>query len=136
MFSRSLPFGHSGLWSDCEEQARLGSHCKAHSISKTAFAKTKEAVVDAKLWNIDKRISLMAEIKVPEISGAGPKLSIGRWFKRVGDPVTVHEPLVEVDTDNVTHEIQAPITGVLVAILVKDGGSVEPGTLLGIVEPV
>ena len=76
----------------------------------------------------------MAEIKVPTISGAGANLSVGRWFKRVGDPVTVQEPLVEIDTDNVTHEILTPITGVLAAVLVKDGGSVEPGTLLGIVE--
>ena len=76
----------------------------------------------------------MAEIKVPTISGAGAKLSVGRWFKRVGDPVTMQEPLVEIDTDNVTYEILTPITGVLAAVLVKDGGSVEPGTLLGIVE--
>jgi pyruvate/2-oxoglutarate dehydrogenase complex dihydrolipoamide acyltransferase (E2) component len=78
----------------------------------------------------------MAEIKVPTIPGAGANLSVGRWFKRVGDPVTLQEPLVEIDTDNVTHEILTPITGVLAAVLVKDGGSVEPGRLLGIIEPV
>jgi len=78
----------------------------------------------------------MAEIKVPTITGAGANLSVGRWFKRVGDPVTVQEPPVEIDTDNVTHEILTPVTGVLAAILVKDGGSVEPGRLLGIVEQV
>lgn len=78
----------------------------------------------------------MAEVRAPKIAGAGAKLSIGRWFKRVGDPVTAEEPLVEVDTDNVTHEVLAPVTGVLAAVLVKDGGSVEPGRLLGIVDPV
>jgi len=78
----------------------------------------------------------MAEIKVPTIANAGPKLSIGRWFKREGDPVTVHEPLVEIDTDNVTHEIQSPVTGVLSKILVKDGRTVEPGTVLGVINPV
>ena len=40
-----------------------------------------------------------AEIKVPKIAGAGAKLSIGRWFKQVGDPVTEQQPLVEIDTD-------------------------------------
>jgi 2-oxoglutarate dehydrogenase E2 component (dihydrolipoamide succinyltransferase) len=45
--------------------------------------------------------------------------------------VTLDEPLVEIDTDNVTHEIRAPVTGVLSKILVKDGGSVEAGTLVG-----
>jgi pyruvate/2-oxoglutarate dehydrogenase complex dihydrolipoamide acyltransferase (E2) component len=75
----------------------------------------------------------MAEIKVPTIVGAGTRLSIGRWFKRVGDPVTVHEPL---DTDNVTHEIRTPVTGLLSKILVKDGGTVEPGTVVGTIDPV
>jgi pyruvate/2-oxoglutarate dehydrogenase complex dihydrolipoamide acyltransferase (E2) component len=78
----------------------------------------------------------MTEIAVPTIPGAGAKLSIGRWFKRVGDPVTVHEPLVEIDTDNVTHEIRTPVTGVLAKILVKDGGTVEPATVLGMIDQV
>jgi 2-oxoglutarate dehydrogenase E2 component (dihydrolipoamide succinyltransferase) len=78
----------------------------------------------------------MTEIKVPTIANAGPKLSIGRWFKRVGDPVTSHEPLVEIDTDNATHEVRAPATGVLSKILVKDGGTVETGTVLGIIDQV
>ena len=55
----------------------------------------------------------MAEIKVPTIVNAGPKLSIGRWFKREGDPVIVREPLVDIDTNNITHEIRTPVTGVL-----------------------
>ena len=75
------------------------------------------------------------EIKVPTIAGAA-KLSIGRWFKRVGDPVTIEEPLLEIDTDNMTHEIRAPVTGVLAKIFVKDGGSVEPGTVVGTIDQV
>jgi pyruvate/2-oxoglutarate dehydrogenase complex dihydrolipoamide acyltransferase (E2) component len=74
---------------------------------------------------------MLTEIRVPTIADAGPKLSVGRWFKRAGDPVASGEPLVEIDTDNVTHEIRSPITGVLSKILVKDGGSVEAGTALG-----
>ena len=75
------------------------------------------------------------EIKVPTIAGAA-KLSIGRWFKRVGDPVSIEEPLVEINTYNLTHEIRAPATGVLSEALVKDGGSVEPGTVIGKIEQV
>jgi 2-oxoglutarate dehydrogenase E2 component (dihydrolipoamide succinyltransferase) len=56
----------------------------------------------------------------------------------LGDPVTVQEPLVEIDTDTdgVTYEITAPVTGVLSRILVKDGGTVEPGTVLGMIDQV
>jgi 2-oxoglutarate dehydrogenase E2 component (dihydrolipoamide succinyltransferase) len=75
------------------------------------------------------------EIKVPKIAGV-LRLSVGRWFKRVGDPVTIDEPLVEIDTYNMTHEIRAPATGVLAKILVKDGGSVEAGTVVGTIEQI
>ena len=49
------------------------------------------------------------EIKVPKIAGDS-RLSVGRWFKRVGDPVSIDEPLVEIDTYNLTHEIRAPVS--------------------------
>jgi 2-oxoglutarate dehydrogenase E2 component (dihydrolipoamide succinyltransferase) len=58
-------------------------------------------------------------------------LSIGRWFKRVGDPVSLDDPLVEINTGDLTREIRAAATGVLTTILVKDGQSVEPGAVLG-----
>jgi 2-oxoglutarate dehydrogenase E2 component (dihydrolipoamide succinyltransferase) len=75
------------------------------------------------------------EIKVPKIAGV-LRLSVGRWFKSVGDPVSIDEPLVEIDTYNLTHEIRAPVTGVLAKILVKDGGSVEAGTVVGTIDQV
>jgi pyruvate/2-oxoglutarate dehydrogenase complex dihydrolipoamide acyltransferase (E2) component len=75
------------------------------------------------------------EIKVPKIAGAS-KLSVGRWFKRVGDSVSVGEPVVEIEMYNLTHEIQAPATGILSKVLVKDGGSVEPGTVVGTIDQV
>ena len=75
------------------------------------------------------------EIKVPKIAGV-LRLSVGRWFKSVGDPVSIGEPLVEIDTYNMTHEIRAPATGVLAKILVKDGGAVEAGTVVCTIEQV
>lgn len=74
---------------------------------------------------------MVTEIRVPSIENAGSTLYIGRWFKRVGDPVSADEPLVEIDTDNVTHEIRSPVTGVLSSIAVRDGGSVNAGTVVG-----
>ena len=76
---------------------------------------------------------MVTEIHAPTILKSSMTASVGRWFKRVGDPVTLNEPLVEIDRDNVTQEVPAPITGVLSAIMVKDGGSVEQGGLLGTV---
>jgi 2-oxoglutarate dehydrogenase E2 component (dihydrolipoamide succinyltransferase) len=73
---------------------------------------------------------MMTEIRVPTIA-AGASLSIGRWFKRTGDPVTLGEPLVEINADEGTHEVRAPVTGVLSTILLKDGAFVEAGAALG-----
>ena len=57
--------------------------------------------------------------------------SIGRWFKRVGEPVTIADPLVEVESDNITIEVLAPATGVLSEILLRDGQSLVSSTTLG-----
>jgi pyruvate/2-oxoglutarate dehydrogenase complex dihydrolipoamide acyltransferase (E2) component len=60
----------------------------------------------------ERKMSRITEVRVPKIAGAS-KLSVGRRFKRAGDPVSVGEPIVEIETYNTTHEIQAPVTGVL-----------------------
>jgi biotin carboxyl carrier protein len=89
----------------------------------------------ALLGNDGNKQTTMTEIKVPTVAGSS-KLSIGRWFKREGDPVTFQEPLVEIDTNNVTREIQAPATGILSRILARDGATVEPGTVVGMIDQI
>jgi len=74
---------------------------------------------------------MATEIRVPKIGASSTKASIGRWFKRVGDPVTVDEPLVEIETGGATVEVTAPATGVLSDIHLTDGQTVGAGTLLG-----
>jgi 2-oxoglutarate dehydrogenase E2 component (dihydrolipoamide succinyltransferase) len=73
---------------------------------------------------------MTTEIRVPT-NAAGARLSMGRWFKRIGDPVTFDEHVVEINTDKQTYEIRAPVTGVLSTILLKDGAFVEVGVVLG-----
>jgi pyruvate/2-oxoglutarate dehydrogenase complex dihydrolipoamide acyltransferase (E2) component len=80
-------------------------------------------------------VIMVIEIKVPKIAGA-LRLSVGRWFKSAGEPVSIGEPVVEIDTFEMTHEIRAPATGILSEVFVKDGGSVEPGTVLGTINQV
>jgi 2-oxoglutarate dehydrogenase E2 component (dihydrolipoamide succinyltransferase) len=57
--------------------------------------------------------------------------TIGRWFKKPGDAVSVDEPLVELETDKVTIEVPAPSAGTLGEISAKDGETVAVGALLG-----
>ena len=73
----------------------------------------------------------MAEIRVPALGESVTEATIGKWFKKPGDPVAVDEPLVELETDKVTIEVPAPAAGVLGDIAAKDGETVAVGALLG-----
>jgi 2-oxoglutarate dehydrogenase E2 component (dihydrolipoamide succinyltransferase) len=77
------------------------------------------------------RIDVMAEIRVPTLGESVTEATIGKWFKKAGDPVAVDEPLVELETDKVTIEVPAPAAGVLADIAAKDGDTVAVGALLG-----
>src|SRR5688572_2870021 len=78
-----------------------------------------------------KEKSMATEIRVPTLGESVSEATIGRWFKKPGDPVKADEPLVELETDKVTLEVNAPAGGTLGDILVKDGETVGPGALLG-----
>src|SRR5204863_2217020 len=72
-----------------------------------------------------------AEIRVATRGESVTEATIGKWFKKPGDPVAVDEPLVELETDKVTIEVPAPAAGTLSEIAVKDGETVAVGALLG-----
>ncbi|MEQ1711144.1 MAG: biotin/lipoyl-containing protein, partial [Hyphomicrobium sp.] len=71
------------------------------------------------------------EIKVPTLGESVTEATVGQWFKKLGDQVTVDEPLVELETDKVTVEVPAPASGVLTDIMVEKGKTVAIGALLG-----
>ncbi len=73
----------------------------------------------------------MTEIRVPTLGESVTEATIGRWFKKAGDPVRADETLAELETDKVTLEVNAPAAGVLAEIVAKEGETVAPGALLG-----
>ncbi len=60
---------------------------------------------------------------------------VGQWLKKEGDPVALHEPLLEVNTDKVVVEVPAPAAGVLREIRKREGDSVHPSDVLGRIDP-
>ena len=56
---------------------------------------------------------------------------VNRWLREVGDTVVAGEPLIEVETDKVTMQIESPSSGTLVEISIKAGVEVPVGTVLG-----
>ena len=71
------------------------------------------------------------EIRVPALGELVTEATVGRWFKKAGEPVKADEPIVELETDKVTLEVNAPASGVLAEIVAKDGETVGAGALLG-----
>lgn len=74
---------------------------------------------------------MTVEIKVPALGESVTEAEVAKWFKQVGDAVEADEPLVELETDKVTLEVNAPAAGVLAEILAGDGAEVEVGAVLG-----
>jgi 2-oxoglutarate dehydrogenase E2 component (dihydrolipoamide succinyltransferase) len=74
------------------------------------------------------------DITVPTLGESVTEATIARWFKAQGDAVAADEPLVELETDKVTLEVNAPANGTLAEIVAQEGEDVEIGALLGRVE--
>ena len=77
----------------------------------------------------------MAEkITVPTLGESVTEATVSKWLKSKGDSVSADEPLVELETDKVNVEVPSPISGTLGSINVKEGETVNVGSLLGTVE--
>ena len=74
---------------------------------------------------------MLTEIRVPTLGESISEATVGKWFKQRGDTVKADEPLVELETDKVTLEVNAPAAGVLTEIAVETGQTVAIGALLG-----
>ena len=72
----------------------------------------------------------IVEVKVPQLSESVAEATMLQWKKKVGDAVAVDEILIDVETDKVVLEVPAPSAGVLVEILVADGGTVAAEQLI------
>ncbi|MGL4324920.1 MAG: 2-oxoglutarate dehydrogenase complex dihydrolipoyllysine-residue succinyltransferase [Beijerinckiaceae bacterium] len=73
------------------------------------------------------------EIRVPTLGESVSEATVGKWFKKPGDVVKADEPLVELETDKVTLEVNAPAAGVLGEITAKEGDVVQKDGLLGMI---
>ncbi|MBW7837358.1 MAG: 2-oxoglutarate dehydrogenase complex dihydrolipoyllysine-residue succinyltransferase [Sphingomonadales bacterium] len=77
---------------------------------------------------------MTTEIRVPTLGESITEATVAKWFKAVGDAVAKDEPLVELETDKVAVEVNAPTAGALVEIAAKQGENVSIGALLGAID--
>ncbi|MCA3277415.1 MAG: 2-oxoglutarate dehydrogenase complex dihydrolipoyllysine-residue succinyltransferase [Roseomonas sp.] len=76
----------------------------------------------------------MTNIVVPTLGESVSSATVARWLKKAGDAVAADEPLVELETDKVTVEVNAPVAGVIAAIAADTGAEVLPGAVLGSIQ--
>src|SRR5690348_7369763 len=74
---------------------------------------------------------MASEIKVPTLGESVTEATVARWLKKPGDSVAMDDPLVELETDKVTLEVNAPAAGVLAEIVAAEGANVAVGAVLG-----
>ena len=70
------------------------------------------------------------EIKVPALGESVSEAGIAKLYKKVGDFVKADEIIVELETDKVTLEVNAPKSGVITSLAVKQGDNVKVGDLI------
>ena len=75
-----------------------------------------------------------AVMLLPALGESVTTATVARWIKQQGEAVAADEPLVELETDKVTVEVNAPAGGVLSSIAVPEGTEVEVGSILGLLD--
>jgi len=76
------------------------------------------------------------EVVIPRLgsSDESNEVKVLRWLKRKGEKVAAGEPLLEVETDKVNVEIEAPAAGVLSEIRVEDGGTARFNAVVALLQ--
>ncbi len=76
----------------------------------------------------------MADIKIPELGESVSEATIANWLKKEGEAVQADETILELETDKVTLEVNAPAAGVLTDLKTKAGDTVTVGQVVGQVD--
>jgi pyruvate/2-oxoglutarate dehydrogenase complex dihydrolipoamide acyltransferase (E2) component len=76
------------------------------------------------------------EVIIPRLgsSDESDEVKILRWLKREGEVVRKGEPLLEVETDKVNVEIEAPDSGTLREVQANEGEIVRFNSVVGLIE--
>jgi pyruvate dehydrogenase E2 component (dihydrolipoamide acetyltransferase) len=74
-----------------------------------------------------------ADVIMPALGMAQETGKVLRWLKADGEAVAKGEPLLEVETDKVTVEIESPADGTLAGLTAPEGAEVPVGTVIALV---
>jgi pyruvate/2-oxoglutarate dehydrogenase complex dihydrolipoamide acyltransferase (E2) component len=70
----------------------------------------------------------LTTVVVPKSGGViSTKAVVVRWLKHEGDRVKAGEPLVELETEKVSYELESPFSGILIRLLAHETAEVPVG---------
>lgn len=73
---------------------------------------------------------MATQLTAPLMGEGVEELTLVKWLKKEGDPVSENESIVEVETDKVATELPSPASGVVLQRLAEEGQTVKVGDLL------
>src|SRR5580765_1953378 len=73
------------------------------------------------------------EVIMPQLGETVAEGVVTKWYKKVGDAVKADETLFDVETDKVSTEIPAPVSGIVAEILVQEGVTAKVGAPLAVI---
>ncbi len=76
---------------------------------------------------------MVSEVVMPRLSLTMKEGTIGKWYKKEGDPVEKGEALVEVVSEKATYDVEAPASGILKRVLASEGTTVEVNSRLAVI---
>ncbi|MBX6396339.1 MAG: 2-oxo acid dehydrogenase subunit E2, partial [Alicyclobacillaceae bacterium] len=74
---------------------------------------------------------MVTEIVMPKLGMAMENGTVVAWLKQVGEPVEKGEVVVQVQSEKIEYDVESPASGVLIDIVVPEGGTVPYGTVIG-----
>jgi 2-oxoglutarate dehydrogenase E2 component (dihydrolipoamide succinyltransferase) len=77
---------------------------------------------------------MTTEVKVPALGESITEGTLGQWLKKPGDAVKADEAIASLETDKVAIEVNAPVAGVIGALTVNEGDTVEVGAVIATIE--
>ncbi|MCW2971744.1 MAG: putative dihydrolipoamide acetyltransferase [Thermoleophilia bacterium] len=76
----------------------------------------------------------IVDVVMPQMGVSVSEGTISTWLKAVGDTIEKDETLLEISTDKVDTEVPSPVTGIVTALLVEEGETVDVGVKLAEIE--
>ena len=74
------------------------------------------------------------EVTIPKLGLTMQEATVVRWLKKPGDAVKSGEPLLEIETEKITCEVESPASGTLSEIKISEGTVAPVAAVIGLIE--